>query len=181
MHLSFCRQTNLCLQSYGRTYLQGNNSILFFLWRKGRRSIALILFFQRLVLRNYYFEYLKLFVELLAKNIIELSCSCFYVHAKMLLKWCMQESSLITQGSWIDFDLYTVKILIFSLNVRFSLDFADLFGHLCLAANLITYKDHFNLYRIEQELGTEIKQIILCKCIHVWVSSFHQVINIVIC
>ncbi|CAL9045535.1 unnamed protein product, partial [Musa banksii] len=93
MHLSFCRQTNF--QSYGRTYLQGNNSILFFLWRKGRRSIALILFFQRLVLRNYYFEYFKLFVvELLAKNIIELSCSCFYVHAKMLLKWCMQESSL---------------------------------------------------------------------------------------
>ncbi|KVH91134.1 DNA/RNA helicase, DEAD/DEAH box type, N-terminal [Cynara cardunculus var. scolymus] len=33
------------------------------------------------------------------------------------------------------------------------------FGHLGLAVNLITYEDRFNLYRIEQELGTEIKQI----------------------
>ena len=33
------------------------------------------------------------------------------------------------------------------------------FGHLGLAINLITYDDRFNLYRIEQELGTEIKPI----------------------
>ncbi|KAL2318884.1 hypothetical protein Fmac_032760 [Flemingia macrophylla] len=33
------------------------------------------------------------------------------------------------------------------------------FGHLGLAVNFITYEDRFNLYRIEQELGTEIKQI----------------------
>ncbi|GJV09195.1 DEAD-box ATP-dependent RNA helicase 6 [Tanacetum coccineum] len=33
------------------------------------------------------------------------------------------------------------------------------FGHLGLAVNLITYEDRFNLYRIEQELGTKIKQI----------------------
>ncbi|KAF2561243.1 hypothetical protein F2Q70_00016617 [Brassica cretica] len=33
------------------------------------------------------------------------------------------------------------------------------FGHLGLAVNLITYEDRFNLYRTEQELGTEIKQI----------------------
>ncbi|CAH2075730.1 unnamed protein product [Thlaspi arvense] len=33
------------------------------------------------------------------------------------------------------------------------------FGHLGLAVNLITYEDRFNLYRIEQELGTEIKPI----------------------
>ncbi|CAL9753515.1 unnamed protein product, partial [Musa acuminata subsp. burmannicoides] len=152
MHLSFCGQTNF--QSYGRTYLQGNNSILFFLWRKGRRSIALILFFQRLVLRNYYFEYFKLFVvELLAKNIIELSCS---FASTFMLKYDVHENLRITQESWIDFDLYTVNFFIFSLNVRFSIDFADLFGHLCLAAaNLITYKDHFNLYRIEQELGLQ--------------------------
>ncbi|CAL9162150.1 unnamed protein product [Musa hybrid cultivar] len=173
MHLSFCRQTNF--QSYGRTYLQGNNSILFFLWRKGRRFTALILLFQRLVLRNYYFEYFKLFVvELLAKNIIELSCSCFYVHAKIFFLWCLKRYSLGKEKS-----KRPAKVLLVS--ERFSLDFADLFGHLCLAANLITYKDHFNLYRIEQELGTEIKQIILCKCIHVWVTSFHRVINIIIC
>lgn len=33
------------------------------------------------------------------------------------------------------------------------------FGHLGLAINLITYDDRFNLYRIEKELGTEIKPI----------------------
>lgn len=33
------------------------------------------------------------------------------------------------------------------------------YGHLGLAINLVTYDDRFNLYRIEQELGTEIKPI----------------------
>ncbi len=33
------------------------------------------------------------------------------------------------------------------------------FGHLGLAINLITYEDRFNLYKIEQELGTEILPI----------------------
>ena len=33
------------------------------------------------------------------------------------------------------------------------------FGHLGLAINLVTYEDRFNLYRIEQELGTEIQPI----------------------
>lgn len=33
------------------------------------------------------------------------------------------------------------------------------FGHLGIAINLITYEDRFNLHRIEQELGTEIKPI----------------------
>lgn len=33
------------------------------------------------------------------------------------------------------------------------------FGHLGLAINLMTYEDRYNLYRIEQELGTEIAPI----------------------
>jgi len=33
------------------------------------------------------------------------------------------------------------------------------FGHMGLAINLITYEDRFNLYRIEQELGTEVQPI----------------------
>lgn len=33
------------------------------------------------------------------------------------------------------------------------------FGHLGLAVNMITYEDRHNLYRIEQELSTEIKPI----------------------
>ena len=33
------------------------------------------------------------------------------------------------------------------------------FGHLGLGINLVTYDDRLNLYRVEQELGTEIKPI----------------------
>ena len=33
------------------------------------------------------------------------------------------------------------------------------FGHLGLGINLVTYDDRMNLYRVEQELGTEIKPI----------------------
>ena len=33
------------------------------------------------------------------------------------------------------------------------------FGHLGLAINLITFDDRHNLYRVEQELATEIKPI----------------------
>ena len=33
------------------------------------------------------------------------------------------------------------------------------YGHFGLAINLITYEDRFNLYKIERELGTEIKPI----------------------
>jgi hypothetical protein len=48
--------------------------------------------------------------------------------------------------------------------LQFFFDFSQVgrsgrFGHLGLAVNLITFEDRFNLYRIEQELGTEIKSI----------------------
>jgi ATP-dependent RNA helicase DDX6/DHH1 len=33
------------------------------------------------------------------------------------------------------------------------------FGHLGLGINLVTYDDRLNLYRVEQELMTEIKPI----------------------
>ncbi|XP_058772554.1 DEAD-box ATP-dependent RNA helicase 8-like [Vicia villosa] len=33
------------------------------------------------------------------------------------------------------------------------------FGHLGLVVNLITYEDCFNLFRIEQEIGTKINEI----------------------
>lgn len=36
---------------------------------------------------------------------------------------------------------------------------AGRFGHLGLAINLMTYQDRYNLYRIEQELATEIRPI----------------------
>ncbi|GFY90285.1 RNAhelicase-like 8 [Actinidia rufa] len=77
-------------------------------------------------------------------------------------------------GAWnlVCTDLFTRGIDIQAVNVVINFDFpknsetylhrvgrSGRFGHLGLAVNLITYEDRFNLYRIEQELGTEIKQI----------------------
>ena len=69
-------------------------------------------------------------------------------------------------------DLLTRGIDIQAVNVVINFDFpknsetylhrvgrAGRFGHLGLAINLVTYEDRFNLYRIEQELGTEIQTI----------------------
>jgi ATP-dependent RNA helicase DDX6/DHH1 len=69
-------------------------------------------------------------------------------------------------------DLLTRGIDIQAVNVVINFDFpknaetylhrigrSGRFGHLGLAINLITYDDRFNLYKIEQELGTEIQPI----------------------
>ena len=69
-------------------------------------------------------------------------------------------------------DLLTRGIDIQAVNVVINFDFpknsetylhrigrSGRFGHLGLAINLITYEDRFNLYTIEQELGTEIQPI----------------------
>lgn len=69
-------------------------------------------------------------------------------------------------------DLLTRGIDIQAVNVVINFDFpknsetylhrigrSGRFGHLGLAINLVTYEDRFNLYKIEQELGTEIQPI----------------------
>lgn len=69
-------------------------------------------------------------------------------------------------------DLLTRGIDIQAVNVVINFDFpknaetylhrigrSGRFGHLGLAINLITYDDRYNLYKIEQELGTEIQPI----------------------
>lgn len=69
-------------------------------------------------------------------------------------------------------DLLTRGIDIQAVNVVINFDFpknaetylhrigrSGRFGHLGLAINLINWDDRFNLYRIEQELGTEIAPI----------------------
>jgi len=114
-------------------------------------------------------------VELLAKKITELGYSCFYIHAKMRQEDRNRVFHEFRQGSTrhlVCSDLFTRGIDIQSVNVVINFDFpknsetylhrigrSGRFGHLGLAVNLITYDDRFNLYRIEQELGTEIKPI----------------------
>ena len=69
-------------------------------------------------------------------------------------------------------DLFTRGIDIQAVNVVINFDFpknaetylhrigrSGRFGHLGIAINFITHDDRYNLYKIEQELGTEIKPI----------------------
>jgi len=114
-------------------------------------------------------------VELLAKKVTELGYSCFYSHAKMLQSHRNRVFHDFRNGvcrNLVCSDLLTRGIDIQAVNVVINFDFpknsetylhrigrSGRFGHLGLAINLVTYEDRFNLYRIEQELGTEIQPI----------------------
>eukprot|EP01105_Mastigella_eilhardi_P023692 TRINITY_DN6025_c0_g1_i1.p1 TRINITY_DN6025_c0_g1~~TRINITY_DN6025_c0_g1_i1.p1 ORF type:complete len:464 (+),score=117.69 TRINITY_DN6025_c0_g1_i1:154-1392(+) len=114
-------------------------------------------------------------VELLAKKITELGYSCFFIHAKMPQLHRNRVFHDFRNGACrnlVTSDLCTRGIDIQAVNVVINFDFpknsetylhrigrSGRFGHLGLAINLITYEDRFNLYRIEKELGTEIKPI----------------------
>jgi len=114
-------------------------------------------------------------VELLAKKITELGYSCFYIHAKMPQADRNRVFHDFRRGvcrNLVCSDLFTRGIDIQAVNVVINFDFpknaetylhrigrSGRFGHLGLAINLVTYDDRFNLYRIEQELGTEIAPI----------------------
>jgi len=114
-------------------------------------------------------------VELLARKITELGYSCFYIHAKMQQSHRNRVFHDFRQGACrclVSSDLFTRGIDIQAVNVVINFDFpknsetylhrigrSGRFGHLGLAINLITFEDRFNLYKIEQELGTEIKPI----------------------
>ncbi|TCD65119.1 DExD/H-box ATP-dependent RNA helicase dhh1 [Steccherinum ochraceum] len=114
-------------------------------------------------------------VELLAKKVTELGYSCFYSHAKMLQSHRNRVFHDFRQGvcrNLVCSDLLTRGIDIQAVNVVINFDLpknsetylhrigrSGRFGHLGLAINLVTYEDRFNLYKIEQELGTEIQPI----------------------
>lgn len=114
-------------------------------------------------------------VELLARKITELGYSCFYIHAKMIQAHRNRVFHDFRNGACrnlVSSDLFTRGIDIQSVNVVINFDFpknsetylhrvgrSGRFGHLGIAVNLITYDDRMNLFRIEQELGTEIQQI----------------------
>jgi len=114
-------------------------------------------------------------VELLAKKITDLGYSCFFIHAKMNQAHRNRVFHDFRNGACRNLvcsDLFTRGIDIQSVNVVINFDFpknsetylhrigrSGRYGHLGLAINLITYDDRFLLYKIEQELGTEIKPI----------------------
>lgn len=114
-------------------------------------------------------------VELLAKKITELGYSCFYSHARMMQQHRNKVFHDFRGGvsrNLVCSDLLTRGIDIQAVNVVINFDFpknaetylhrigrSGRFGHLGLAINLITWDDRLNLYKIEQELGTEIQPI----------------------
>lgn len=114
-------------------------------------------------------------VELLAKKITELGYSCFYSHARMLQHNRNRVFHDFRKGvcrNLVCSDLLTRGIDIQAVNVVINFDFpknaetylhrigrSGRYGHLGLAINLINWDDRFNLYKIEQELGTEIQPI----------------------
>lgn len=114
-------------------------------------------------------------VELLARKITELGYSCFFIHARMPQEQRNRVFHDFRSGACrnlVSSDLFTRGIDIQAVNVVINFDFpksaetylhrvgrSGRFGHRGLAISLITYDDRFNLYRIEQELGTEIAPI----------------------
>lgn len=114
-------------------------------------------------------------VELLAKKITELGYSCFYIHARMpqlLRSRVFHDFRNGACRNLVSSDLFTRGIDIQAVNVVINFDFpknsetylhrigrSGRYGHLGIAINMVTYEDRFNLYKIEQELGTEIKPI----------------------
>eukprot|EP01080_Neovahlkampfia_damariscottae_P004203 gene4203-7540_t len=114
-------------------------------------------------------------VELLAKKVTELGYSCYYIHAKMP----QQERNRVFHDfrggacrNLVSSDLFTRGIDIQAVNVVINFDFpktsetylhrigrSGRYGHLGIAINFVTYEDRFNLFKIEQELGTEIRPI----------------------
>lgn len=114
-------------------------------------------------------------VELLARKITELGYSCYFSHAKMLQSHRNRVFHEFRNGNCRNLvcsDLLTRGIDIQAVNVVINFDFpknaetylhrigrSGRFGHLGLAINLINWNDRYSLYKIEQELGTEIKPI----------------------
>jgi len=114
-------------------------------------------------------------VELLARKITQLGYSCFYIHSRMQQSHRNRVFHDFRSGqcrNLVCSDLFTRGIDIQAVNVVINFDFpknsetylhrigrSGRFGHLGIAINLITYDDRFNLYQVEQELGTEIKPI----------------------
>lgn len=130
-------------------------------------------------------------VELLAKKITELGYSCFYIHARMNQHHRNRVFHDFRQGlcrNLVCSDLFTRGIDIQAVNVVINFDFpknaetylhrigrSGRFGHLGVAINLVTYDDRFALYKIEQELGTDIKPIpkVIDKALYV--AEYHTV------
>jgi len=114
-------------------------------------------------------------VELLAKKILQLGYSCFYIHARMSQddrNKVFNDFRLGKYRNLVSSDLFTRGIDVPAINLIINFDFpksaetylhrvgrSGRFGKFGVAMNLITNEDKINLLRIENELGLEIRPI----------------------
>lgn len=114
-------------------------------------------------------------VVLLARKIVEMQQSCYYIHSQMPQQQRNRVFHDFREGkcrNLVCSDLLTRGIDIQTVNVVINFDMprtsetylhrigrGGRFGHLGVAINLITYEDRHIMYQIEKELGTEIKPI----------------------
>jgi len=129
-------------------------------------------------------------VELLAKKIVELGYSCYYIHSRMLQAHRNRVFHDFRAGlcrNLVCTDLFTRGIDIQAVNVVVNFDFPKMsetylhrigrsgrFGHMGVAINLISYEDRFALHKVEKELGTEIKPIPKVIEKSLYVAEYHQ-------
>lgn len=111
----------------------------------------------------------------MAKKIIELSYSCYFIHAKMPQNERNKVFHNFRKGHsrcLVSSDLFTRGIDIPTVNVVINFDFPKMsetylhrvgrsgrFGHLGLAINFVTAADKQHLMKIENELKTEIEPL----------------------
>lgn len=114
-------------------------------------------------------------VELLAKKILELNYSCYFIHAKMPQNERNKVFHNFRKGSCrclVSSDLFTRGIDVPSVNVVINFDFPKMaetylhrvgrsgrYGHLGLAINFVTNQDKSHLIAIENDLNTEIQPL----------------------
>ncbi|KAJ7392695.1 putative ATP-dependent RNA helicase ddx6 [Desmophyllum pertusum] len=129
-------------------------------------------------------------VELLARKITELGYACFFIHARMDQSHRNRVFHDFRQGetrTLVSSDLFTRGIDIQSVNVVINFDYpknsetylhrigrSGRYGHLGLAINLVTHDDRFDLFKIEQELGTDIKPFPVVVDKKLYVAEFQQ-------
>ena len=129
-------------------------------------------------------------VELLAKKILELGYSCYYIHARMAQAHRNRVFHDFRSGqcrNLVCSDLFTRGIDIQAVNVVINFDFprtsetylhrigrAGRFGHLGVAINLVTHNDRFHLYTVERELEAKIDPIPRSIDKSLYVAEFQQ-------
>jgi ATP-dependent RNA helicase DDX6/DHH1 len=155
--------------------LKGVTNFYAYLEEKQKVSCLKVLFSKLKIQQVIIFCNSALRVELLAKKVLQMNFSCYYIHARMPQQERNKVFHNFRKGQGrclVSSDLFTRGIDVPTINVVINFDFPNTaetylhrvgrsgrFGHLGVAINFITDNDKDNLIRIEQELGTVIDPI----------------------